>query len=109
MNQSIFGGCGNYIKAEALYKAKLSPHRKCDSLTDDEASELHAALQDIVWTSYKSNGATIATYRDANGNVGSYSSKFAVYGRKEDPLGNAVTSEETKDGRTTWWVPNVQR
>lgn len=33
MNQSVISGVGNYVKAEALYLAELSPHRRVDSLS----------------------------------------------------------------------------
>ena len=42
------------------------------------------------------------------GEVGDASQRFAVYGRKNDPQGRGVIKEQTKDGRTTHWVPQVQ-
>jgi formamidopyrimidine-DNA glycosylase len=108
MDQSIVSGVGNYIKAEALYLAKLSPHRTIKSLSDNELSLLKKSICYITRESYSTGGSTIRTYADFNGEVGNFSSRFMVYGQPKDPLGNDVTREETKDGRTTHWVPKVQ-
>ena len=59
--------------------------------------------------SFESGGATIRTYKDFNGESGEYGNRFIVYNQKQDPLGNPVIKEKTKDGRTTHWVPAVQR
>lgn len=108
MDQSVFCGVGNYIRAEALYASKVSPWRLVRDVTYDELSLVCKNTREIMLNSYNSGGATIATYRDANGNVGAYSSRFAVYGRKQDPFGNEVIREKTPDGRTIHWVPVVQ-
>jgi formamidopyrimidine-DNA glycosylase len=54
-------------------------------------------------------GATLATYRDADGKIGEFSRRFAVYNQKTDPEGRTVIKENTKDKRTTHWVPEVQK
>lgn len=109
MNQKIFSGVGNYLKAESLYRAKVSPWRKGKSLSDDECLALLQHATDVMVDSYKVGGTTIATYKNFEGEMGHYSSKLRVYGKTTDPLGNVVKSEETPDKRTTWWVPNIQK
>jgi formamidopyrimidine-DNA glycosylase len=108
MNQSVISGVGNYIKAEALYLAKLSPHRLVSSLSEEDISNLNRAICNITRESYRTGGSTFRTYADFNGEVGNFSSRFMVYGQDTDPLGNEVKREDTKDGRTTHWVPKVQ-
>ncbi len=109
MDQSVLAGVGNYIKAESLYLAKISPHRLASSLTDDEYSLLNQAIHSVATESYKSGGSTFRSYADFNGEGGSFASRFMVYGQSKDPKGNVVVREETKDKRTTFWVPNVQK
>lgn len=108
MDQKVISGVGNYIKAEALYLSKLSPHRTINSLSEDEISTLNKAISYIIRESYRSGGSTFRTYADFNGEVGSFSGRFMVYGQEKDPLGNDVKREETRDGRTTHWVPKIQ-
>lgn len=109
MNQAIFSGVGNYLKAESMYLAGISPHRKIKSLSDEEFSKLNRAIHLLIRESYKSGGSTLQTYKDLYGNSGDFSSRFAVYGQKKDPKGNIVEKVKTKDGRTTHWVPALQK
>ena len=109
MKQDIIAGIGNYLKAEILYASQVSPHRSCDSLSDKELHRICKFTNEIMSTSYSSGGATILTYKDENGNPGTFSRRFMVYNQKEDPLGNRVIRETTKDKRTTHWVPEVQK
>ena len=108
MDQKVFAGVGNYLKSEILYASKVSPHRTYETLTRDEVSSICYNTNRIMKLSFDSGGATILTYRDENGDPGSFSRRFAVYGQKEDPLGNCVIKETTRDRRTTHWVPGIQ-
>lgn len=108
MDQKVISGVGNYIKCESLYLAKLSPHRLCNSLSDNELDKLNKAIKSIIRDSYESGGSTFRTYQDLNGEVGSFSERFMIYGKKADPAGRKVIKEATKDKRTTHWVPSVQ-
>ena len=109
MDQATLAGVGNYVKAESLYLAKISPHRPCENLTRSEMIVLHSAVTGILAESFELGGATINTYTDMSGDAGEFSRKFAVYGQKTDPQGNEVVKEKTRDGRVTHWVPDIQK
>ena len=109
MDQSIIAGVGNYVKAESLYRAQLSPHRTVSSLSPTDMSLLRQSIQQVLQEAYTRGGASIQTYRDFDGNEGEYSQRFLVYNQSQDPNGNAVVREQTADGRTTHWVPAVQK
>ena len=109
MNQKVVSGIGNYLKAECLYAAKISPHRFCCHISEKELQDLFYACRKIIRLSYETGGATISTYRQSNGKKGLYSRRFAVYNQKQDPFGNEVIRETTRDKRTTHWVPTVQK
>tara|TARA_A100001515_G_scaffold141794_2_gene139245 strand:+ start:1120 stop:1932 length:813 start_codon:yes stop_codon:yes gene_type:complete len=109
MNQSVISGVGNYLKAEILYACQISPHRLSKDVSDKEFESLSEACRWITRLSYQMGGATIATYRQSNGEKGLYSRRFAVYNQKTDPNGNLVVREKTKDKRTTHWVPSIQK
>jgi len=108
MDQSVVSGVGNYVKAEALYLAKISPHRAVSSLTNAELHDLNVSIRSVLVNSFESGGATLQSYEDFYGEAGDATQRFAVYGRKTDPEGRPVIKESTKDGRTTHWVPHVQ-
>ena len=108
MDQSIVSGVGNYIKADSLWLARISPKRKVGSLSDEELFRLNHSIKQIMRESYQNGGASIKTYRTFDGLEGEYSTKFLVYNQSHDPDGNPVIKETTEDNRTTHWVPNVQ-
>ena len=109
MDQSIFAGVGNYIRAEALYLSRISPWRAGMLLSDLEIDTLCQSIITVMQESYKYQGATIQTYKTAYGAEGQYTSFFKVYGKKTDPSGNSVIREQTPDNRTIHWCPAVQK
>lgn len=109
MDQSMVSGVGNYLKSEILYAAKISPHRKVSTLTENELEKIYKNTKDIIKFSYSTGGATIRDYYTPSGKKGGFSKKFAVYNQAKDPLGNVVIKEKTADKRTTHWVPNIQK
>lgn len=109
MNQALIGGIGNYIKAEILYRARISPHRKVKTLSDQEFSALNSATAEVVRSSFENRGATIRTYQGMDGESGDFPFFFQVYGRNICENGFPVVREVTKEGRMTHWVPQIQK
>ena len=109
MDQSVVAGVGNYIKAESLWLAGISPQRDVSDITDGELILLNEAIKDIMRTSYKSGGATFLTHKNFSDEKGDYSSGFLCYNRKQDAEGNRVVKTKTPDGRTTHWSPVKQK
>ena len=109
MDQSLFSGCGNYLKAEVLYRSKLSPFRTPASLSPEEWNSLYTEMLQTIRESYHANGTTIATYKTTDGHRGNYYERLKVYNQKIDPLGYQVVKIQTADKRTTHWVPEVQK
>lgn len=108
MEQSVIAGVGNYIKADSLWLARISPHRLVKDLHDHELAVLNSSIKRVVRESFASGGATINSYETFSGDIGEYSQKFLVYNQKVDPDGNSVIKEMTADKRTTHWVPEIQ-
>ena len=109
MDQGIFSGVGNYIRAEALYLSQISPWRQGNLMSEKEIDTLCQSLITVMTESYQHQGATIQTYKTAYGEEGRYSSLFKVYGQKKDPLGNQIIKEATPEGRTIHWCPTIQK
>jgi len=103
MDQHIISGCGNYIKAEALYYAGVSPLRKVGTLTDPESEKLFEGICIIPRMAYNYNGLSIQNYADKNGKKGTYEFNLKIYGKKD------AKRTKTPDGRTTYWDPEKQK
>lgn len=108
MDQKVIAGIGNYIKAEALYYAKINPWKKIEQLTEDQLKSLNYYLKWVIRAAYEAKGATIKDYVLPDGTTGDYKFQFAVYSKRQCPDGHPVKHEETPDRRTTWWVPQIQ-
>ena len=108
MDQSIVSGIGNYIKAEVLYRAKVSPWMSVADLSDAQLTEIYEATCWVIKASYESRGVTLRDYVMPDGSTGDYQFNFLCYSQRTDPLGNPIKKETTPDGRTTWWCPEIQ-
>jgi len=108
MDQNVIAGVGNYIKSEALYRARISPHRLVKDIEDAEITALNTSIKYIISKSYelksKMSMVDFDKYNDPKYNIA-----MAVYNNKEDIYGHEVLKEKTKDGRNTFWVPQVQK
>lgn len=109
LDQSYIAGIGNYLRAEILYRAKLNPWRTCESLTNQEKHTLYVTIEQLMVESYDCGGCTLATYKNVQGNPGTFAEKLVVYKKKKDPFGNKVVRELDKTKRAMWWVPTVQK
>jgi len=108
MDQKVVSGIGNYLKAEALYRARIHPLAKVGDLDDDQLDALRVAADFCIRLSYAAQGATIRDYRLPDGSAGRATFEFLCYNRRYDPDGNTVVTQGTPDKRTTHWVPQVQ-
>jgi formamidopyrimidine-DNA glycosylase len=109
MDQSCVAGVGNYLKAEILYRSGVSPHRNVTELSADEIVELWAETISASREAYLDHGASIRTYKTVDNEKGKAQFFFRAYGQKHCPSGHAITREETRDGRTSWWCSICQK
>lgn len=134
MNQNktngIVSGLGNYLTAEILYDAKLSPYRKIGSLTKSELKTLSHSIKYITKLSYYNNSMGymlkfndfIKKHKEGidKGKYPNYhkdikikkndSFSFKVYRQKEDPKNNPVYADKKLNkNRTTYWSPTIQK
>jgi len=96
--QDLVSGIGNYMRAEALYDAKISPYRFKTSLSNVDWKKLYRSLKDIYAWAIKEQVKEI-NYRKTN---------FKVYRQKKDPYNNTVTREILKN-RSIYWVKKTQK
>ena len=109
LDQSAISGIGNYMRAEALFRAGISPWRSVTEITTDEYVTLCKSVLSVAQESYKSQGATISTYRNVDGAKGTTQFSFQVYSRKSCPKGHEIIKEETPEGRTSHWCKHCQK
>jgi len=103
LNQQFAAGVGNWIADEILYQAKIAPSRRACGLTNDELSRLHKKL-----------GSVIKKAVDVNAEKHRFPKSW-LFHHRWGQVKNARTAKgeivqfDTVAGRTTAWVPSVQR
>jgi formamidopyrimidine-DNA glycosylase len=103
LDQTFAAGAGNWIADEVLYQARLDPRRSVASLTQEECERLRRKLQAVVRTAVRANAEKERLPRTW------------LFHHRWGRVDGAVTARGepiehlTVAGRTTAWVPSVQR
>ena len=121
LNQHFLAGLGNIYSVESLYRARISPLRRANSLSDKGVNRLHSAIQKVLLGAIASHGASIdASYVDAKGRKGSYQFKLKVYGREGKkcfrcaryqmaPGCEGIVKRIKQNNRSTYFCPKCQK
>ena len=98
LDQRIFCGIGNYLRADALYLTGLSPHDNAKTL---DSQRLEALIMNcaLVSTAAYQGRSPIAGVNGQYHNV--------AYGMSKSPNGNRIIAEQI-DKRSIWWCPAEQ-
>lgn len=108
LDQKVAAGCGNYLRAEALYLAELNPFTPGKNISEDKLKELWNILNQLAWYYYnKQQGEKLKIINHKYKLPDDFDRIFLVYSEKTDPLGNKVKTERIKD-RTIHYVPSIQ-
>ncbi len=111
LDQHVLAGMGNIYVDESLFLASISPERGVDTLSKEEISKLHHAIQKVLQAGIDAQGTSFRDYRDANGEKGSFEQELQVYGRAGKPCkvcGQALNKTRLA-GRTTVYCSSCQR
>lgn len=98
LEQKILSGVGNYVRAIALYRAKISPHRTLQTLTPQDLTSIYNEIYKVERASYKKQTLS-----------GLHTYPLTVYRKTKDPKGNPIQSDELPKGRQIYWSPKIQK
>lgn len=85
LDQSVLAGVGNIYADEALFAARIAPHRPADSLGREEVRALAAQIRRILAQAVRAGGSTLRDYVDGQGRQGRAQRAHKVYGRGTEP------------------------
>ncbi|HTV90059.1 MAG TPA: bifunctional DNA-formamidopyrimidine glycosylase/DNA-(apurinic or apyrimidinic site) lyase [Stellaceae bacterium] len=113
LDQKIVAGLGNIYVCEALYRARLSPRRLAATVFGVRAVRLATAIREVLQEAIDAGGSSLRDYVQANGELGYFQHRWAVYG-KEGEKCPACTCKEgirriTQSGRSTFYCAKWQR
>jgi formamidopyrimidine-DNA glycosylase len=106
----VVAGIGNIYADEALWRARIHPHRAAGSLSDVEVTRLRSAVRRALELGIDRQGATLRDYRDPSGRSGRMQNEFRVYGREGErcPRCRTPIAKTRAAGRGTWYCPTCQ-
>jgi formamidopyrimidine-DNA glycosylase len=108
LDQKVAAGCGNYLRAEAMYLAELNPWVLGKDILEIKLKELFNILNQLAWYFYnKEQGIKLKIITKKYKFPDAFDRVFLIYSQKIDPLGNKVKTDQVKD-RTIHWVPTIQ-
>ena len=113
LDQKIVAGLGNIYVCEALWRARLSPRTMAATVKKGGLSALVRAVKAVLKEAIASGGSSLRDYRQADGELGYFQHRFAVYGREGEPCARercrGVVRRIVQSGRSSFFCPNCQR
>jgi formamidopyrimidine-DNA glycosylase len=110
LDQGFVAGVGNIYADEALWRARLHPMRRADTLTPVEVARLHRAVRAVLRQGIDNRGSSFGDYVDADGEPGDNAEQLAVYRRTGEPCLRCGTAIERVviGQRSTHFCPRCQ-
>ena len=113
LNQKIVSGIGNYLRADVLWLAKVSPFRLVKKLSELDIHNIYKAIILLTWGRYNYKKAIKLKLINKHMKLPSYYKRdFFVYYEDTDIYGNTVKKEELYEGsqkRFIYWVPSYKK
>ncbi len=103
LDQSFVAGVGNWVADEVLYQARIDPRRRAGELSESEARRVHRSLKRIIDTACAANAEKERLPR-----TWLFHRRWGKQKDARTERGERIEHVEI-GGRTTAWVPSVQR
>lgn len=111
MDSKIVVGIGNIYANEILFRARVNPERKCNTLKNDELSAICRETKITLAEAIQEGGSSLRDYVDADGKKGRFQEKHLIYSRASQPCyvcDNLVT-RIIQSGRATFICTTCQK
>lgn len=111
LDQTFVAGLGNIYVDEALWRAKIDPRRRANSITAKEAQLLAKASGDVMNESIAIGGTTFQHFVDTDGKKGNFTNHLQVFGKQNTPCPRCKTiiKKIKVAGRGTHYCPKCQK
>ena len=110
IDQKIIAGIGNIYASEILYKAKINPLRKVNSLSQNDLNSIITFTKVILKKSIDVGGTTIRDHMQPDGSLGYFKQKLQVYGKTNEKCKtcNSFIVKEVISNRSTFICRHCQ-
>jgi len=111
LDQTLLSGIGNIYADEGLWRVRMHPARRTETLTRPALAALLAATRDVMTDALAHGGTSFdSLYVDVNGSSGYFERSLAVYGRAGLPCLRCSTPirREAFMNRSSFTCPRCQ-
>jgi formamidopyrimidine-DNA glycosylase len=110
LDQRLLAGLGNIYTDEVLFRRRIHPQRRANTLSREEVTALLRAIRSVLRAAIARSGTTVSDYVTAEGSEGGYQGRLRVYGRAgEACLRCGGTVEKIRaGGRSSYHCPRCQ-
>ena len=110
MNQKLVVGIGNIYASEILFKAGVSPLKKCSKITQNDYQKIWKYSREILEEAIQHGGSTIENYKNSFGEAGGFQNRHLVYGHAGEKCSVCASLIKSKvvAGRNTFWCTTCQ-
>lgn len=113
LDQKIVVGLGNIYVCEALWRAGIPPTQHAGDIKPKKMNLLVPTIRDVLSEAIDSGGSSLKDYRQADGELGYFQHRFAVYGREGEPCKTEDCNQSivriVQSGRSTFYCPKCQK
>mgnify|MGYP005813548469 CR=1 FL=1 len=111
MNGQVVVGVGNIYAQEALFRAKINPHRAANSISQKRIVDLIEAIKLILQRAIEAGGSSLKDFTSADGKPGYFQQTLQVYGRagKQCAVCKAALEQAVIGQRNTVYCSQCQK
>ena len=118
LDQRIVAGLGNIYVCEALFRARVNPHREAASLTAQRRpgraiERLVTNAKAVLQQAIEAGGSSLRDHAATDGTLGYFQHSFSVYDRENAPCPRPDCSgrviRAVQSGRSSFYCPRCQR
>jgi len=113
LDQRIVAGLGNIYVCEALFRAGISPRRRAGNISRARTGRLVMAIRQVLREAIEAGGTSLRDYRHADGELGYFQHRLAVYGREAQACPTTGCGGHVRrivqSGRSSFYCPSCQR
>jgi formamidopyrimidine-DNA glycosylase len=110
LDQRKIAGLGNIYASEAMFRARLHPMRRSNTLTRREAAALTRAIRDVLRAAIHNRGTSFSDFIDSDGEPGKHQDFLHVFQREGEKCRRCdATIRRVRQGnRSTYFCPRCQ-
>jgi formamidopyrimidine-DNA glycosylase len=113
LDQRVVAGLGNIYVCEALFGARISPKRLAKTVAGARCEKLVPEIKAVLKDAIKAGGSSLRDYAKADGELGYFQHRFAVYDREGKPCPGkgcgGTIKRSVQAGRSTFYCPSCQK